>query len=176
MNGGPVSKVSDNIISRAQLRALQSLWSAYARHSLDVGDGDPRAARLAWASAQIGRELASFSELRADEAIRLIDVLKEQLGQKSHTWRRPRDRESARAAGRHGRKGVPIEIQVLAAAEDIARVHELRERVGMTAESFEAWLRSRSSPLGRFGDATLRTAADCNKVYWALKSMLRRAG
>jgi hypothetical protein len=168
--------VSDNI-SRAQVRVLQSLWSAYARHSLDAGDGDPRAARLAWGSALVGRELASFRDLHADEAARLIELLKQALGQevKPH-WRRPRDRESARAAGRHGRKGVPIEIPVLAAPEDVARVHELRERVGMSLEGFEAWLRSRSSPLGRFGDATLRTVADCNKVLWALKALLRRAG
>ena len=165
-----------NNVTHGQLRALQALWSAYARHSLDAGDSDPRAARLAWASALVGRELASFRELRADEAARLIDLLKQGLGQEVKHWRRPRDRESARAAGRHGRKGVPVEIPVLAAPEDIARVHELRERVGMNLEGFEGWLRSRSSPLGRFGDATLRTVADCNKVYWALKSMLRRAG
>jgi len=103
-------------------------------------------------------------------------MLKQALGQEVKHWRRPRDRASARAAGRHGRKGVPVEIPVLAAPEDIARVHELRKRVGMDVEGFEGWLRSRSSPLGRFGDATLRTVADCNKVYWALKSMLRRAG
>lgn len=163
-------------ISAAQLKALQSLWGAYARHSPDAGDGDPRAARLAWASGHVGRELASFSELRADEGTRLIDLLKQALGQQPKTWRRPRDRESARAAGRHGRKGIVVEVPVIAAAEDIARVHDMRERVGMSVEGFSSWLRSRSSPLGRFGDATLRTVADCNKVYWALKSMLRRAG
>jgi hypothetical protein len=165
-------------ITTAQLRALQSLWSAYARHSLDAGDsgGDPRAARLAWASALIGRELASFGELHADEAARLIDLLKQALGQPTKTWRRPRDRETARAAGRHGRKGVIVEVPILAAPEDIERVHALRERVGMSVDSFDAWLASRSSPLGRFGDPKLRSVADCNRVYWALKSMLRRAG
>src|SRR5260370_35409009 len=167
-------------ISRAQLKALQSLWGLYARHSLDAaGDADPRAARLAWASAQIGRELTTFGELHAEEAARLIELLKQALGQevKPH-WRRPRDREAALAAGRHGRKGIPIEIPVLAAPEDIARVHEMRERVervGMSLEGFEAWLRSRNSPLGRFGDPTLRTVGDCNKVLWALKALLRCA-
>lgn len=169
MNGKP--------ISAAQLRALQSLWAAHARHSVDASDGgDPRAARLAWASALVGRELASFRELHADEAIRLIDLLKQALGQPNRTWRRPRDREAARAAGRHGRKGIMAEVPMLAAPEDIARVHDIRERVGMSLEGFEAWLRSRSSPLGRFGDLRLRTVADCNKVLWALKALLRRAG
>jgi hypothetical protein len=164
-------------ISRAQLRALQALWAAYARHSLDAaGDADPRAARLAWASAQIGRELASFSELRSVEAIGLIDTLKAALGQRSTTWSRPRSREAARAAGTHGRKGFVVEVPMLAAPEDVARVHALRERLGISIEAFEEWLRSRSSPLGRFGDATLRTVADCNKVLWALKALLRRAG
>src|SRR5260370_33753635 len=157
-------------ISRAQLKALQSLWGLYARHSLDAaGDADPRAARLAWASAQIGRELTTFGELHAEEAARLIELLKQALGQevKPH-WRRPRDRESARAAGRHGRKGIPIEIPVLAAPEDIAMVHEMRKRSGMSLQGFEAWLRSRSSPLGRCVHPTVRTVAACNRVYWAL--------
>jgi hypothetical protein len=165
-----------NQISAAQLRALQSLWSAYARHSLDAADRDPRAARLAWASALVGREVTSFRELHADEAIQLIDALKEVLGQPSKTWRRPRDRESARAAGRHGRKGALVEVPMLAAPEDIARVHALRESVGMSIESFEEWLRGRNSPLGRFGDPALRTVGDANKVLWALKALLRRAG
>jgi len=91
-------------------------------------------------------------------------------------WRRPRDRASARAAGRHGRKGVIVTVPVFASQEDIARVHAMREQVGMSVEDFEIWLRSGNSPLGRFGDSTLRTVADCNRVYWALKSMLRRAG
>jgi hypothetical protein len=161
---------------RGQLAALQCLWGVYAKHSLDAAESD-RDARLAWASEHVGREIASFSDLRVGEAAQLIDLLKKALGQevKPH-WRRPRDRESARAAGRHGRKGVLVEVPMLAAPEDIARVQELRERVGMSVEGFEAWLRSRSSPLGRFGDATLRTVADCNKVYWALRSMRRRAG
>lgn len=163
-------------ISAAQLRALQSLWSAYARHSLDAGDGDPRAARLAWASAQIGRELASFGALRSAEAIRLIDVLKAALGQRSTTWSRPRDREAARAAGRHGRKGVVVEVPTLVSREDLDRIGDLRESIGMSADAFASWLSSRHSPV-RGG--VIRTLADANRVTWGLKSIarrLRRAG
>ncbi len=164
-------------ISAAQLRALQSLWSAYTRHSLDVSEGgDPRAARLAWASENLGRKVGSFSELNSAEAIRLIDALKQAVGQPSKTWSRPRSREAARAAGTHGRKGFAVEVPMIAAAEDIGRVHALRERLGISIESFEEWLRGHRSPLSRFGDATLRTVADCNKVLWALKALLRRAG
>jgi hypothetical protein len=157
----------------AQLQALQTLFGLYARHCLVESN---RSKRLEWASQAIGRPLASFNDLRRDEAARLIDSLKEALGQPSKAWRRPRDPESARAAGRHGRKGVLVEVPMLAAPEDIERVHALRESCGMSLEGFEEWLRSRSSPLGRFGDATLRTVADCNKVLWALKALLRRAG
>jgi hypothetical protein len=168
--------MSTDSVSRAQLKALQSLWGIYARHSLAVSDGDPRAARLAWASALVGREVKSFRELTGDEAARLIELLKQTLGQPVKPyWRRPRDRESARAAGRHGRKGLVVEVPMIASAEDIERVRDLASRVGMTPEDFEAWLRSHRSPLGRFGGA-LRTVADCNRVLWALKSMLRRAG
>lgn len=39
--------MSDNAnISSAQLKAIQSLWGLYARHSLDAGDADPRVCAL----------------------------------------------------------------------------------------------------------------------------------
>jgi hypothetical protein len=163
-------------VTPGQLRALQSLWSAYSKHSLDVGDGDPRAARLAWASKCIGRELASFNELRAVEAATLIDALKVLVGQQPKTWRRPRDRESARAAGRHGRRGFVSEVPILVSREDLDRVDSLRQSIGMSADAFNSWLNSKNSPV-RGG--VIRTLADANRVVWAFKAMarhLRRAG
>lgn len=160
-------------LSPSQLRTLQTLFGMYASHSLDRGRGE----RLAWASQHLGRTVNSFKELSADEAAKLIDALKQALGQEvTPPRRRPRDREAAMARGIHGRRNTVVKIEVLATREDIAEVDQLRERVGMTREGFESWLVSRSSPIRGRKVPELRTVSDCNRVRWALKSMLRRAG
>ena len=151
-----------------QLKALQTLFGLYWRRSLDPSDGDVRTARLAWASQNVGRPIASFTELRTDEAAQLIDLLKRALGQEVRpVWRRPRDRRSALAAGTHGRRNRKVSIEILAAPADIEEVNGLRERIGMTPEEFETWLASRSSPVNRERGAALRTLSDCNRVRWA---------
>jgi hypothetical protein len=162
-------------ISPIQLRALQTLFGLYARHSLEAAGADPRAARLAWASQNLGRVIASFTELCAAEAAKLIGALKRALGQEDKPpMPRARSRAIARALGTHGRKNQFIETQILAGPAEIAAVERLRERLGMGREDFESWLRSRSSPLGQRGGTGLRTMADCNRVRWALKAMLRK--
>ena len=167
-------------ITPAQLRTLQTLFGMYASSSLDASDGDLRSQRMEWASQNVGRRVNSFKELRADEAARLIDTLKVSLGQEvKHiprpAWRRPRSREAAMAAGTHGRRNRPMKTEIMATREDVDEIDQLRERVGMTRANFETWLASRSSPIGQRG-AVLRTISDCNRVRWALMSMLRRAG
>jgi hypothetical protein len=62
----------------------------------------------------------------------------------------------------------------IATAEDLAPIDEMRQRLGWSREAFDAWLRSPSSPLKT--STALRTLADCNRVRWALKSMLKKAG
>ncbi|MBZ5697899.1 MAG: hypothetical protein LAN18_05070 [Acidobacteriia bacterium] len=164
-------------ISPSQMRALQTLFSAYARRFLDVSGGDLRAERLSWASQNVGRAVTSFKELHGGEAARLIEMLKLALGQEvKPAWRRPRDRHAALAFGTHGRKNRPVKIEMIATPGDIEEVQQLRKYVGMTEEDFENWLRSRSSPVGQRPDPRLRTMSDCNRVRWALKAMLRRAG
>jgi hypothetical protein len=166
---------NDGGISGAQLRALQTLFGLYAKSSLDVG-ADLRAERLAWATRTLGRPVSSFKDLRGSEAAQLVGALKLVLGQESEPARRkPRSREAAHAAGTHGRKNRPVQIEMLATREDLEAVDSLRERLGMAKENFDAWLLSRSSPLRGRAVPVLRTVADCNRVRWALKAMLRRA-
>ena len=158
-------------ITGPQLRALQSL----ASQCFPSGD-EGRAERLAWAGQEIGRPLPSFCALRADEAARLIELLKTRLGQPlTPRRRRPRDREAAMAAGTHGRKGVVVAVEMMAGADDLAAIQELRQRVGMSDESFANWLGSSHSSPTR-GRRELRTVADCNRTRWALRAMWRRAG
>jgi hypothetical protein len=167
--------LTDKGISQAQLRALQTLFGLYAQKSLDVG-ANGRSERLAWASQTLGRTVASFSDLDGDEAARLVSFLKQALGQETKSdERKRRSREAAFAAGTHGRKNRPIRIQMMATAADIQAVDEMRQRLGMSQEAFEAWLTSRSSPIRGRSAPVLRTVADCNRVRWALKAMLKRA-
>lgn len=169
-------RASPGGISPEQLRALQTLYGIHARRSLDVAGADPRAERLAWASRNIGRALGSFTELRRPEAEALLNSLRGELGEGSELRRRPRDRYTARAAGTHGRRGRVGNDQVMATRQDTEAIDELRERLGWSQEQLAAWLSSSSSPIRGQASPTLRTWSDCNRVRWALKAMLKRAG
>jgi hypothetical protein len=162
-----------------QIKALQTLYGQWQRHTLQEGC-DPRAARLAWASENTGRDIPSFSDLTRDEARCLIDLLKGSLGQplgeQTQPWRRINSRERAQAAGTAGRKGEDSSFIQMASPDDLARVDELVHRLKWTPEQFNAWLKSPRSPLGSTDQVTIRTAAQANRLYWALKAMLVRAG
>jgi hypothetical protein len=158
-----------------ELIALQTLYSQFSeKFSSETGECS-REERLAWASKQVGREITSFKQLTSGEAVQLIRFLKKALGQSTTLPRKRRSREAAMARGTAGRKGNVEAIAIMASPEDLAEVDRMRERIGMTSEQFDSWMRSRKSPNGGRGSA-LRTIADCNKVRWALKSMLRRVG
>lgn len=164
-----------NITAR-QLRTLQTLCSLYARRSLVVSNGDERAERLAWASQNLGREVASFNDLDSDEAARLVDILKQAVGQEvSPPVRKRLDRDAAMARGADGRKGRKVRVEMMATPDALGEVERLRGRLGWTPEHFETWLRSRSSPLCGRAEPKLLTISDCNRVRWALQAMLRRS-
>jgi hypothetical protein len=159
--------------------ALQALYSQWQKHSLSH-EGDARIARLAWASECAGRPVSSFSDLSFDEARQLIDVLKGSLGQPANqspnAWRRIKSRDRAQAAGTSGRRGSESSVIQMASPDDLARVDELVRRLGWTPGQFDAWLKSPRSPLGSTDQVVIRTATQANRIYWALKAMLRRSG
>jgi hypothetical protein len=162
-----------------QIKALQTLYGQWKSHTLQEG-GDPRSARLAWASENTGRNVSSFSDLSREEARILIDILKGSMGQPLGTqpqpWRRINSRERAQEAGTAGRKGERSSLVQMVSPDDLARVNELVNRLEWTRDQFEAWLKSPRSPLGATNQAVIRTAAQANRIYWALKAMLVRAG
>lgn len=162
-----------------QIKALQTLYGQLTRHS-GPDTSDPRAARLAWASEITGRSISSFSNLTGDEARRLIDILKGSTGQliadSPSPWRRIDSRDRAQAAGTAGRRsGEPSFIQ-MASPDDVARIDELLRRLGWSRERYEGWLRSLRSPVSLTDGVTVRTTAQANRIYWALKAMLTRGG
>jgi hypothetical protein len=169
----------DAASTRDQVVALHALYGQWAKHSIQE-DCDPRSARLAWASGAIGRQLSSFSQLTGDEARQLIDRLKGSMGhaviEKPNPWRRIRSRDRARAAGTAGRRDADPSLIQMASADDLARVDEAIRRLNWTRDRFEAWLRSSSSPVAFKGAAIILTVTEANKVWWALKAMLRRSG
>lgn len=171
---------TDSVATREQIVMLQTLYSQWQRHSLPDGD-DARRARLAWASENLGRELSSFSHLTRDEARGLIDALKGSMGQpvnsQPNPWRRIRSRERAQSAGRAGRKNNETNLVQLVSSDDLARIEQTIQRLGWTQERFEAWLKSNRSPLAHTDNpGTIRTVAEANRIWWALKAMLRRSG
>jgi hypothetical protein len=158
-------------ITKGQRTKLQTLWTQYARRSLDVA-GD-RSARLTWATSIVQREISSFNDLTAMEAARAISALNRAMGMPGH---KPRSRDRARSAGTHGRRGDKGRSVELAGAEDLARIERAIERLGWTRDRFDAWLCSPSSPLGTHGKPQIHTVAHANKVWWAMKRLLQREG
>jgi hypothetical protein len=163
-------------ITPKQLRTLQTLFGLYAGKYLTLPSGEERAARLAWASQQVGHEVASFSNLPRTEAGQLIDTLKLALGQQASPPRPRLNREAAMARGTHGRRGRKVRVEVMATPEARQEVERLREQLGWPAEGFERWLRSPRSPLCGRTEPKLLTISDCNRVRWALLAILRRSG
>jgi len=175
-----MSQRAFNAATAEQIKALQTLYAQWARHALEEGS-DPRSARLAWASENAGREISSFSVLTLDEARGLIDLLKGSMGQpfgeQPQPWRRINSRERAQAAGTAGRRGEEQSSFIqMVGPDDLARIDELLNRLEWTRDRFDAWLKSPRSPLGAHDQGAIRTAAQANKIYWALKAMLTRAG
>jgi hypothetical protein len=154
--------------SKKQITRLQTLYSLYAKGA--IGEWS-REARLVWASANIGRSIASFNDLKSNEAAALTDVLQASLGQPPTRPRRDRDR--ARAAGTEGRRGRRSTSVTLASAEDITAIGRYLQTLGWDQARLEAFLRSKASPTS--GRTTIRTLADSNRVRWALKRMCERA-
>jgi hypothetical protein len=159
--------------------ALQTLYAQWEKHTLPDGV-DSRAARLAWASESAGRKIFSFSDLGRDEARELIDRLKGSMGQQPtqnpQPWRRIHSRDQAQAAGTAGRKGFSSSVIQMASPDDLARIDEALRRLDWTRDRYEAWLKSDSSPAAWKGNVTILTVGEANKIWWALKAMLRRSG
>lgn len=138
-------------------------------------DASPRVKRIASASAVVGRTIASFSELTSDEAGVLIDALKKALGQKvtpPRSSRRP-DRDQARAYGIAGRSDNDSKEIRMVDDATLELMDNLRAKLGWSQGRLDAFLKSNSSPV-RGG--AIRTLNQANRVIWALKNMMRRAG
>ena len=165
--------------SRDQVRVLHALYGQWEKHSIEFAT-DHRAARLLWVSEAIGREVHSFADLTRDEARQLIDRLKESMGQpvaeRSNPWRPIRARDRAQAAGTAGRKGINSSVIQMASPDDLARIDEALRRLDWTRDRYEAWLKSESAPAAWKGNTAILTVAEANKIWWALKAMLRSSG
>ncbi len=156
-------------ITTPQLRRLQVLYKQYEAHSLDTGT--TREDRLTWASARIGRTIASFSQLDLDEAKKLIDGLQNALGVKlpSKTPRRRQTRRDGEKAGTEGRNDQIHNETTLVGDKDIRRIQGEMGRLGWDQARLDAFLASPRGPNNR--RTTIHTLGDANRVYWALKRM-----
>jgi hypothetical protein len=162
-------------ITNAQLGRLQTLYSQFARHEIDVGIS--REERIAWASLRLRKPVTSFRDLSGSDAGFLIDVLQGSLGVKAPLKSRPKRAQARRAGldGRHDGQEFSNAPQIASAA-DLARIEGAYARLGWERSQFDAWLRSPRSPLKHKAAPSIVTVADANHVWWALKGMLQRAG
>lgn len=162
-------------ITKPQIGRLQVLYGQLAAH--EIGVGTDRLARLRWVSERLGREIASFKDLSADDAGFLIDSIQVQLGVKAPIKHRL-NRTQARRAGLDGRKdGAEYsEAPQMATAADLERIQKLLAQIEWSEETFRNFLASSRSPLAKRGDKSIRTTNDANKVWWALKRIAQRKG
>ncbi|MGB8887122.1 MAG: hypothetical protein WCC87_10395 [Candidatus Korobacteraceae bacterium] len=164
-------------ISAEQLKRLQTLYSQFA-----AAAGDPRVRsreeRLMWVSFLIGHQVASFSDLTGEEAATAIARLQKDIPARKRRPRQPMDRERAERHGKDGRydgeqfRNAPK----LAEAYDLEQIEGYYHRLGWSRDTFDAWLRSPRSPLGRRARPQIRTVAEANRVRWALKRILQKKG
>jgi hypothetical protein len=167
-------------LSAPQLKRLQALYAQYSRRSIDLDSS--RECRLAWAAQQLGHPVESFSALSKSSASYLIEQLMGAMGIASSKPRRPRRNDHA--AGTEGRSSDVSSTVTLATQQDLDRITTARSRLGWTQEQFDAWLRSARSPLAKKVNGVrvpptrieLRTLAQTNRVWWALKQMLKARG
>jgi hypothetical protein len=64
----------------------------------------------------------------------------------------------------------------LASVFDLENIERYYHRLGWDRDTFDRWLRSPRSPLGRHSQPRIRTVAQANRVRWALKKMLQTRG
>jgi hypothetical protein len=168
--------LSANSISPQQLKRLQTLYSQFAAASPDPRTRS-REERLLWASLIVGRTVASFGELTQDEAKTAIDRLQKDVPQKKRGTK-PMDREQSERHAKDGRwdgeKFVPA--PQLASDFDLENIRKYSQRLGWDRDTFDRWLRSPRSPLGRRSQPQIRTVAQANRVRWALMKMLKAKG
>lgn len=161
-------------ITKPQLVRLQTLYAQLARHEIGVGTG--RESRIRWATERLHKPVGSFKDLSVDDAGFLINSIQEQLGVKFPARKRP-GRDQARRAGLDGRAdGKEFQdAPQLATSADLARIQRMIQQLGWDQAGFTAFINSGKSPLQR-GDKTIRTTADANKVWWALKRIAQSKG
>lgn len=163
-------------ITKAQLGRLQTLFAQLVRH--EIGMDSSREGRIAWATERTGRPISSFGDLTCSEASYMIDGIQGHLGVKAPVLRRTArpDRDQARRAGLDGRKdGAEFaSAPQMVRPEDMARIQRLLDELAKPPHSwnhqtFLNFLNSPRSPLAKRADKAIRTTADANKVWWALK-------
>jgi len=152
------------------MKRLQTLYGKLCAHT---DQPNKREARLGWASALVMRPIASFKDLTRDDARHLIDTLQGQLGiPETQPRRRQRlGRDAARKAGTEGRRGYESKEITMAGPAEIARIQHVMDLIGWDQAQLESWLHSPHSPLRNKAAGQIRSLADANRVWWALKGM-----
>jgi hypothetical protein len=163
-------------ISPGQLKKLQTLWGHYWRWKVELTPPydtlAKREARIAWLAATIGRSLDSSKGLTKAEAALAIRELMKLLPEHLRGPKRRMSGQRARELGTAGRRGAAQQSAALPGKLELQAIEDLKAQLGWDNVRFDAWLRSRYSPVR----GMVRTLADANRVRWALKAILKRTG
>ncbi|HEY4358233.1 MAG TPA: hypothetical protein VGN16_20980 [Acidobacteriaceae bacterium] len=163
-------------ISSAARTRLQILYGQEAARSLDLENS--RASRLSWASQNVGRKIASFSDLTSAEGKTLIDTLQHALGiaqTVAPQFRSYTSKRDAQKAGTEGRRDqLHPDTTMLAGNEDVLQLIRAElTTLGWDEAKLKMFLRSKHGP--NQGRDTMRTLGEANRVHFALKQISRRA-
>jgi hypothetical protein len=163
-------------ITPAQLKKLQTLWGVHWRLNVQFAarpEDDPRAMRMAWLAANVGRAISSSKDLTMLEAERTILALVKLVPAQFNIEKKRIGRQRAQELGTAGRRGKKSasSVEVFAGPEELKHIYNLMQRIGWDRARLDEFLRGPRGPL--LGRTHIRTLADANRVRWALKGILR---
>jgi len=168
-------------ISPGQLKKLQTLWgiawnagtasATVAGVSTVAGDAS-RIVRIEWLRGLTKRAIQSSKELTRAEATKAIQAVMKMVPEQFRGPKRRMSGQRARELGTAGRRGAAQQSTALPGKLELQAIEELKAQLGWDNTRFDAWLRSRYSPVR----GMVRTLADANRVRWALKAILKRTG
>ncbi len=153
------------LISRAQIRRLQTLWHRWTRR-LKLQAEQSRELRHYYVELLSAGRAQETKQLTRGDASRVIARL-ERLA-------RATEPKQNRAAGTAGRRGFPEQRRVRPNAAAWRALWACAAALGMDGTRLEHFVRSHYASVGLHGLGDLHTMADLNRVLWGLKAMLRR--
>lgn len=148
-----------------QLAYIHLLWRDRMRLVGLDGHPESRELRHAFVRNITAGRAQETRQLSADDAALVIDRLLTEKRAPLHID----DEEFAQAAGTHGRHGYQRGPDLPAGPPQWALICSLQEKLGWDHHRLGAFIHHQLGP-----NRHIETMAECNRVIWGMKSLLRR--